>query len=408
MKTRIVLTLSLLLIAISAASAVPGVLQANRDERRPGATMTTNTRRLLAALAILPIRSPEAATRSTSEALPGASAKKPLTRVQLMGLVAGGVPSRRVAALVAERGITFQPSSEFLVDLKSVGATDALLNAVRVAASGAVNQKAGVQSAMSPPTDRTAPPDQVRHLREAEQQDRAAEVVRPQDASVHFALAYILGQEGKWDEAAAQYAAVAGSQPSDAVAHNNLGLALRKSGDVDGAIREYRRALAIDPALSGAHDNLGVALSQKGDVDGAMAEFREAVRQDPRNSQAYANLGVMLEQRKDLNGAISEYRQALSLGGGDEVRYNLAVALELKGDLDGALSEFRQTLTTHPNNMEARTGLAGVLERKGDLKGALEQYSIAFKLAPQDPAIRANYERLSNASSIQTRHGSGS
>ncbi|HXJ95090.1 MAG TPA: tetratricopeptide repeat protein [Terriglobia bacterium] len=341
------------------------------------------------------------------ERTPGASAKRPLTRAQLMGLVAGGVPNWRVAAFVRERGIAFQPSPEFLTDLKSVGASDGLLDSVRLAQRDAVSDKEEDHNTMPAPTDGSAPPDELKRLQQTEKQDRAAEVVRPHDPSVHFALAYVLAQEGKWDEAAAQYAAVISSQPSDVVVRNNLGLALRKSGDVDGAIREYRQALAIDPAFSETHDNLGVALMEKGDVDGAVAEFGEAVRQNPKNSQAHANLGVMLERRKDLDGAINEYRQALGVGGGEEVQLNLATALELKGDLDGAIAEFHQTLTTHPNDPRAHAGLAGALERQGDLTGALEQYAIAMKLAPEDSAIRADYERLAKASSTQMRRSSG-
>ena len=344
----------------------------------------------------------------SAEPAPDVSGNKPLTRVQLMGLVAGGVPSKRVAALVAERGVAFQPTPEFLTDLKSAGASDELLNALGAAKSAAaIPSKGGALNLAALPVAGRAPPDQVQHLREVEQQYRAAEVARPQDPNVRFALAGVLAQEGKWSEAAAQYAAVTGGQPSDAAAHNNLALALRKSGDLDGAIREYRRALAIDPALSAVHDNLGVALSQRGDVDGAMAEFREAVRQDPRNAQAHDNLGTMLERQKDNDGAIGEYRQALSLGGGGNIQYNLATALELKGDLDGAIAGFYQALASNPNDARTRTALGGALERKGDLAGALEQYAIAVKLAPQDPAIRANYERLAKASSIQGGRGSG-
>jgi len=359
--------------------------------------------------AVLPVSAPETPAASPGPAaMPDESGHKPLTRAQLMGLVAGGVPSKRVAALVAEHGIAFRPTPEFLTDLKSAGASDELLSALGTARSSAISSEgAAHKSASAPPAGRSAPPDQLRQLQEAEQQYRTAEVARPQDPSVHFALGRVLAQEGKWSEAAAQYAAVTSTEPSDAAAHNNLALALRKSGDLDGAIREYRRALAIDPALAAVLDNLGVALTQKGDADGAMAEFREALRQDPRNPQAHNNLGTMLEQRNDIDGAIREYREALRLGGSGDIPYNLATALERKGDLDGAIMQFREAVSTRSDDARTRVGLAGALERKGDLAGALEQYSIALKLAPQDPAIRANYNRVAKATTTETRSGSG-
>jgi Flp pilus assembly protein TadD len=319
----------------------------------------------------------------------------PLTRAQVMGLVAGGVASARVASFVRQRGISFQPSPEFLTDLKSVGATDELLQAISTAGNAPPARAA--QPTDSQPPAQAGNPARLQGLAESEQQDRTAELARPGDASAHFALAETLGEEGKWSEASAQYAAVISSEPDDAAAHNDLALALRKSGDLDGAIREYHRALAIDPSRAAVHDNLGVALSQKGDVNGAAAEFHEAVRQDPADSEAHNNLGSMLEQQHDLEGAIREYRQALALGGRGDVQYNLGTALELKGDLDGAIAGFRQALAANPNSARMHSALAGALERKGDVAGALNQYTIALKLAPEDPAIRAGYDRLTKS-----------
>jgi Flp pilus assembly protein TadD len=332
---------------------------------------------------------------------PTSSANKPLTRAQVMGLVAGGVPSPRVAELVRDRGISFEATPDFLTDLKSAGASDELLNALSAARSPAPT--AAPRQANAAPSAQPSDPARLQRLAQDEQQARVTELARPGDPSAHFALASVMGQEGKWSEAAAQYAAVLSSEPDDAAAHNNLALALRKAGDIDGAIREYRRALALDPTSAPVHDNLGVALSQKGDSDGAIAEFREAIRQDPTSCQAHSNLGSMLEQRHDPDGAIREYRQALSLGGGSNAQYNLAAALERKGELDAAVAGFRKVLATNPNNVRAHSALAGALERKGDVAGALAEYSIAIKLAPQDPDARANYDRL--AKSAPARDG---
>lgn len=331
------------------------------------------------------------------------SGNEPLTRAQVMGLVAGGVASERVIALVDRRGLAFQPTPEFLTDLKSVGASDSLLNKLSQTRSKAPSEPNTGANAPSeqPNMAQHTDPAQLRQLQGDEERDRAAELARPDDPNVHFALADVLGREGKWSDAAAQYAAVISSQPNDATAHNDLALALRKSGDIDGAIREYRRAVALDPTRTAFHDNLGVALSQKGDAQGAIAEFREAIREDPSNFQAHDNLGSMLERQRDLDGAIREYQQALSVGGGAEAQYNLATALELKGNLDGAIAGFRQASTADPNNAQVRCALAGALERRGDLAGALQQYAIAVKLAPQDPTIRANYARLSKSYSAQ-------
>ena len=58
---------------------------------------------------------------------------KPLTREQVLELLAGHVPSQRAAMLVSQRGIDFVPDEEYLGTLHFAGAEEALLAAVRAA-----------------------------------------------------------------------------------------------------------------------------------------------------------------------------------------------------------------------------------------------------------------------------------
>jgi len=61
------------------------------------------------------------ATTAASE--PG-SAKKPLNQVQVFALLAGGVPSHRVTMLVQERGIDFEPTEDYLQEVRLAGGED--------------------------------------------------------------------------------------------------------------------------------------------------------------------------------------------------------------------------------------------------------------------------------------------
>ncbi|MGH9452542.1 MAG: hypothetical protein ACRD2O_01065, partial [Terriglobia bacterium] len=58
---------------------------------------------------------------------------KPLTQAQITGLVKGGVPSVRLVKLVERRGIGFLPTENYLASLRSAGAEEILLNALRAA-----------------------------------------------------------------------------------------------------------------------------------------------------------------------------------------------------------------------------------------------------------------------------------
>jgi formylglycine-generating enzyme required for sulfatase activity len=62
-----------------------------------------------------------------------AAKPQPLTRDQVLHLVAGGVPSERAATLVKQRGIDFLAGEEYLNTLRLAGADDTLIAAVREA-----------------------------------------------------------------------------------------------------------------------------------------------------------------------------------------------------------------------------------------------------------------------------------
>ena len=58
-----------------------------------------------------------------------ANAKKPINQIQVFALLAGQVPSHRVAMLVQERGIDFQPDDEYLREVRLAGGDDWLVSA---------------------------------------------------------------------------------------------------------------------------------------------------------------------------------------------------------------------------------------------------------------------------------------
>jgi hypothetical protein len=62
-----------------------------------------------------------------------ASAKKPLDQVQIILLLAGQVPSHRVAMLVEERGIDFDVEDDYLRQVRLGGSDDYLITALKSA-----------------------------------------------------------------------------------------------------------------------------------------------------------------------------------------------------------------------------------------------------------------------------------
>jgi tetratricopeptide (TPR) repeat protein len=328
-----------------------------------------------------------------------ASAKKPLNQVQVFALLAGQIPSHRVAMLVRERGVDFTPSNEYLREVRLGGGEDELISALE---SAKVKKPATVD-----PAAEARQADVRQHAARgvelakkgqyagAEQEFRAALLFDPHNADLYDSLANVLGQQQKWDDAESAAREAVRLNPNDDEAHFNLGLALGFKGDVDGEIAECREALRLNPDNDSARVNLGVALGNKGDVDGEIAEYREALRLNPNARFAQINLGAALKNNGDLDGAIAEYREALRLNPDDEfAHYSLGSALVQKGDLDGAIAEYREALRLNHNNAFMHYDLGVALEKKGDLRGALEGFRAAYMLDPKNADYKRNYERL--------------
>jgi tetratricopeptide (TPR) repeat protein len=295
----------------------------------------------------------------------GGQEKKALSQVQILALLAGDVPSSRVAMLVAQRGIDFQPSEDYLKTLEGAGAQSDLLNALRAAKPA--------QAALGGAASQAQQSEVQQHLTaglefrkrgqypQAEQEYRAASDLDPQNPDLLVSLATVLDHEGKPDEAIATAQKALLLNPSDDHAHVALGNAYAHQADLARAITEYREAVRLNPTNYIALDNLGLALSRTGDPDGGMAEYREAMRVNPKYDHAHLNLGI---------------------------------ALDKKGDVDGAMAEFQEAIRLNPRNDLAHMNLGVALLRKGNLRAALEQYRIGCSLNPGNQVYRRAYERL--------------
>ena len=328
-----------------------------------------------------------------------ASAKKPLHQVQILALVAGEVPSHRVAVLVNERGIDFEPHDDYLHEVRLGGGDDELITALKnakVTKPATVDPTAQARQAeVQQHVARGAGLLQKNQYADAEVEYRAAVRLDPENADLHHNLGVALEREHDLDGAIAEYREAVRLNPNYELPHLGLGNSLLGKGDPDGAITEYREAVRLNPNLADAHHSLGAGLERKGDMDGAIAEYREALRLNPNFADAHHSLGATLERKGDMDGAIAEYRETLRLNPNYDLPHlGLGNALLSKGDLDGAIAQYREALRLNPNLADAHHNLGVALERKGDRPGALVEYREAYTLAPKNAQFKQDYEHL--------------
>ncbi len=125
-------------------------------------------------------------------AIPPASAKKPLNQVQVFALLAGQVPSHRVSMLVEERGIDFEPTDDYLQEVRLAGGEDELISALK---SAKVTKPATVDPAIQARQTEVrqhmahgAALEQRGQYSKAEQEYRAALLVDSEDGDIFAGL----------------------------------------------------------------------------------------------------------------------------------------------------------------------------------------------------------------------------
>ena len=226
------------------------------------------------------------------------SAKKPINQVQVFALLVGQVPSHRVTVLVQERGIDFEPTDDYLQEVRLAGGEDELISALKGAKvtkpatidPAAQARQAQVQQHAACGAELAKKGQYPR----AEEEYRRALLLDSQNADLYVSLAYVLIEQGKWGDAAAAAREALQQTPNNDMAHAILGAALGGEGDWDGDIVEERAALRLNPDLDVAHVNLGYALENKGDRRLAQSRFSSSAAfrvQGPRlkKSPRYAS-----------------------------------------------------------------------------------------------------------------------
>jgi tetratricopeptide (TPR) repeat protein len=182
---------------------------------------------------------------------------------------------------------------------------------------------------------------------------RAALVIAPDHAEIHYNLANALGMAGDSEAALTSYHRALEINPEHGGAHNNLGNLLRKLHRPAEAIECYRRALHVRPQDAAARYNLGTALLDLHRPDEAMIWFEQAVRGQTPYVPAVASMGEAL----------------LRLGRAQE-----------------ALQWFQNARRLRPDDLQARLGIGLCLLTLGRFRDGWEYVEARL----QDPRVRGS------------------
>jgi tetratricopeptide (TPR) repeat protein len=240
----------------------------------------------------------------------------------------------------------------------------------------------------------------LQHLRanqltEAEQHCHQALANDPQQVDALHVLGAILVQQGRLDEAIANFRAVLRKAPHAVPVHNDLGNALRAQGFLEDAEASFREATRLKPSFVEAHYNLGVVLGQLGRLPEAQASYRSALNLRPNFVMAHFNLGNDLRATGDVAGALACYREVLRLAPNHADAYiNLGDVLQGQGRLAEAAGNFREALRLRPDSPGVHYNLGNALRELGDSEEALSCYRDAIRIKPDFAAAHSNLGRV--------------
>ena len=208
-------------------------------------------------------------------------------------------------------------------------------------------------------------------------------------AAPHLARGNVLVNNGKREEAAAEYREAARLAPRSAQARERLGDTLYDLGRKDEALAAYRDAAAVDPDSVTARIGAARVLGDKGDFTGARAELTLANQSAPTNLFVLLSRGNYAARSGDKKAALKDYENAVHLKSDNvPALYQYGLSLLEDGQIPEAGATFDRLLTVAPKSPEGYYGRARYFAARGEGAFAAEALAAAAKLVEPDARSR--------------------
>jgi tetratricopeptide (TPR) repeat protein len=299
---------------------------------------------------------------------------------QLVAWMTGGVPSSRLARLVAERGLATLPTNHELRQLQLAGASKSLMSVLRSGNALSANIGPPIPAALV----KAVAEVRRQQLPEAEVDLREVVGSDVQNSALHFALGVVYRQEEKWDEAFDELTQATRLMPGFAENHGALAYLFYRLDDGPNAIAEARTALSIDPQNSDAYQYLGLGLYSNYQYRAAVHAFAESLGRDPNNADTYYDMGIALHADGNVSGAIIAYEQAIRLRPAFwEAHSNLGLVLHEQGNLNQAVVEYREAKRVAPDEPSIRNNLGNTYCDQGNYDLAIEELHELYSQHPE-------------------------
>ena len=211
-------------------------------------------------------------------------------------------------------------------------------------------------------------------------------------ASDHVDQGVIFLDEGKLEEAAAEFLKAIELDPENADAHRNLGTVYTEQEKFEEAVAAYEKAIEVAPDFGEAYGDMAGALFFLDRIYEAVTAGEKAIELAPDYVNAHYNLGLAYYRQGEPEKAIAEYEEAVKLAPDDPKIYNnLGAVYYAQGRVDDAIDAWLKTLAIDPNHAKAHKNLGLAYSDLGRIEEAITEFETYLQLLP-DASDRATVE----------------
>jgi tetratricopeptide (TPR) repeat protein len=208
-------------------------------------------------------------------------------------------------------------------------------------------------------------------------------------AAPHLARGNVLVNNGKREEAVAEYREAARLAPGSTLARERLADSLYDLGRKQEALAAYKDALSVDGGSVTAAVGVARVLSDLGDLAGARASLGTALARAPSNIFLLLSRSNLAARAGDFDAALADAEQAARYKSKDvPALYQYGMMLLAKHRVDEAGAVFDRLLQNAPRSPEGYYGRARVFAARGEGASAAEALAAAAKQVEPDARAR--------------------
>jgi tetratricopeptide (TPR) repeat protein len=304
----------------------------------------------------------------------------PISDAQLVGWVAGGVPSEDLIAELRNRGIAFVLSHELAELLQDAGADSSVLDEVskteRRASSGSDPEE---MAALAKIVADRKHQNSSHILRET----RALLKTDSKNPGLYVLLGHMFEEQEEWAGMAGAFSAAIHLDRDFAYAHGQLALACYRMED-GCAKTEAEAMLALQPRSADAHKFLGLAYLMMRDAPSALAEYQKALSLGSKSPDlVYYDIGLAKEMVHDADGAIAAYRRAIVINPmGWRALNALGSVYVHQGNIDEGVLNLRKAKAAAPDRLDIRQNLGAAFCNSGRHADAIAEFEELLQIEP--------------------------